>query len=362
MGKENRHYNIPIFIPHLSCPFKCIFCDQTRISAHEDIPDSEKVKDIIDQHLETIAEDADVEVAFFGGTFTAIDQKMQEEYLAAVTPYILNGRIKSIRLSTRPDFIDEEELSFLKKYGVNTIELGVQSLDNQVLWASRRGYTEETVYKSAELIKKSGFKLGIQLMIGLPEDNMAKDLETTQKVISINPDMVRIYPTIVIAGTALDYMMNRGKFVALSLMNAVEICKEMFLLFQFNNINVIRMGLQPSDELLKQGTVTAGPFHSSFGELVEQEVFKEQLFAVVDRYFAKEGKTKNIDIYVNFRDVSKLTGKKKNNILSLQSRYAVEKVKIHTEKNSQRDWIAVSSKDNEQYKITRNDFIYSRFA
>ena len=185
-----RHYNIPVFLPHLGCPFKCIFCDQEKIASKDKIPSIDDVKNIIEEHLATIPRDkTEVELAFFGGNFTAIEKGLQREYLSAVGPYMVENRIDSIRISTRPDFIDEPTLTFLQKKGVKTIELGVQSLNDGVLKTSKRGYQAEDVFKASHLIKARGFRLGIQLMLGLPGDNRSLAEETTVAVISLRPDM-----------------------------------------------------------------------------------------------------------------------------------------------------------------------------
>jgi histone acetyltransferase (RNA polymerase elongator complex component) len=256
-----RHYNIPIFIPHLGCPFDCIYCDQKKIAAQVGVPAIGEVKETIDVHLSTIPADAEVEVAFFGGSFTAVDKGLQAQYLEAVQDYIKDGRVAGIRLSTRPDFINQDILDFLAFYGVKTIELGVQSMDDGVLQASARSYTSADVIKSSRLIRQRQFDLGVQLMIGLPGDNRQLDIETTRRVIDLHPRQVRIYPTLVISGTHLQTMLDRGDYRPLSLQEAIDTCKEMSLMFQAHHIRVIRMGLYPGEGLRSPGVVAAGPFH-----------------------------------------------------------------------------------------------------
>ncbi|NLB87755.1 MAG: radical SAM protein, partial [Syntrophomonadaceae bacterium] len=261
----------------MGCPFDCIFCNQKKISSTISAPGPADIKEIVDKHLNTIPSDSHIEIAFFGGSFTAIDKELQIEYLAAVQPYLKNGQVDSIRLSTRPDFIDSHILELLSEYGVKTIELGVQSLNDEVLKKSCRVYNVDDVFKASHLIKSFDIKLGIQLMIGLPGDKYEYDMDTAKKTISLKPDMVRIYPTLVIKDTALEVLYEKGWYSPLSLDEAVNTTKEMYLYFIANDIDVIRMGLYPSEELRSSDTVVAGPFHPAFGELVEQEVFYDQV-------------------------------------------------------------------------------------
>ncbi|SHH01645.1 Radical SAM superfamily protein [Thermosyntropha lipolytica DSM 11003] len=324
MGK---HFNIPIFIPHLGCPFNCIFCDQKKIASPQGVPEVKDIKDIIEEHLATIPEEAEVEVAFFGGNFTAIRRERQEAYLRQVFPYIEAGRITGIRISTRPDYIDEEILLFLKSWQVKVIELGVQSLHDEVLKASHRGYRAGDVFKACHLIKGHGFMLGIQLMVGLPADSHLRSLESAHLAASLKPDMVRIYPTLVISGTALEEMFVKGEYKPWSLEEAVKTATDMFLLFASQAIPVIRMGLQPSEELRSEGVVVAGPFHPAFGELVKGEVFLRQseLLLAATPDLQKE---EEITFFVHPRDVSKMTGNQKKNIRYLKAKYGFRAVKV----------------------------------
>ncbi len=357
-----KHYNIPVFIPHLGCPFKCIFCNQQKIASQEKIPDIDDVVKIIEKHLSTIPVNAgEVELAFFGGNFTAIERKLQEEYLSAVNPYIEKGRIDSIRISTRPDFIDLNILTFLEKRGVKTIELGVQSLNDEVLKTSKRGYRAEDVFKACHLIKKQGFRLGIQLMIGLPGDDYSLAKETTNTVISLKPDMVRIYPTLVITGTVLEKMFHRGQYKPLTLQEAITLAKDLFLMFQKEEINVIRMGLQPSEDLQQAGTVIAGPYHPSFGELVEQEIFKQQAKKLIQDYFNTVKTQKSVNLYVHEKDISKMIGSKRSNILYLKNVFNLNNIYLKKATGIKRDWLGVSKINSilPQASSSRLDFIHS---
>ena len=260
--KQTR--NIAIFIPHLGCPFRCCFCQQQKISATQRPPSISLVQEIIETALVTIPSESDVEVAFFGGTFTSLPEQLQNDYLECVQPYLKNTNIRGIRLSTRPDAIDINRLEALQQRGVTTIELGVQSLDNEVLRLSGRGYQSAQVVAASEMIHTSGIRLGIPLMVGLPGDNRQRDLETTRRTIALCPATVRIYPTLIIAGTELEQEFRAGNYEPLSLEEAVEITANMYGLFTRAHIPVIRMGLHPSEELQQSDTVLAGPFHPAF--------------------------------------------------------------------------------------------------
>ncbi len=325
---EIKHFNIPIFIPHLGCPYDCIYCDQKIIANQQGPPTPAEVINKIEIHLQTISESAWIEVAFFGGSFTAVDMDLQEAYLSTVRPYIKQGKVKAIRISTRPDCINEANLDLLKEYGVKTIELGVQSLSNDVLRASGRQYSAEDVYKSCEYIKTGDFQLGIQLMIGLPGDSYIQDMETARQVVRIRPQAVRIYPTLVLAGTKLDMMWKRGSYFPLDLQEAVDTCKDMLLLFSKQNIPVIRIGLYPGEELRKPDVIQAGPFHSSFGELVEQRIFQDQARLVISRFRQEYGADQEMSIYVNHKDVSKMTGWRRSNMLHLQKEFMLESLSV----------------------------------
>ena len=218
-----------------------------------------------------------MEVGFFGGTFTGIPVEMQEKYLQAVQPFLASGQVQGIRLSTRPDYIDPTVLDRLRRYGVTTIELGAQSLDDGVLKRSRRGHTVRQVEGAAGLIRKAGFRLGLQMMIGLPGDTLGKALATADKIIALGADNTRIYPTLVIKDTVLHRWYEEGKYRPLSLAEAVQWAKELLLKFEQAGVRVIRLGLHPSEGLLSGEELVAGPFHPSFRELVLTEIWHDLL-------------------------------------------------------------------------------------
>ena len=312
-----KHYNIPVFISHFGCPNSCVFCNQRKINGRETDVSCEDLKNIIEEYLETLPEEAIKEVAFFGGTFTGISMQLQEEYLKVVAPYLAVKKVQGIRLSTRPDYIDPEKIKLLKKYGVTTIELGVQSLDPEVLKQSKRWYEIEKVYNAVKLIKEAGIKVGTQVMIGLPGASYESDIETARAVVDLKPDLTRIYPTLVIKDTEMAEMFLNGEYDPLSLDEAIRRTKKIYSLFELSNINIVRVGLQPSDDLRAEGNVLSGPFHPAFRELVEGEIYFEFLNKI------KEIENR-LDVEANERNISKIIGIKGINKIKLGKEFKLK--------------------------------------
>ena len=271
---SKKHYIIPIFVPHEGCVHNCVFCNQNSITGISEVIDAKYTKNTIKAYLETInrTEETVIEVSFFGGSFTAIDINKQRRLLKVAREYKEKGLIDFIRLSTRPDYIDDFILTNLKEYKVDTIELGVQSLDEEVLKRSARGHSEEHVRKASKLIHEYGFTLGHQVMLGLPGDTFEKDIKTALKVVEMKPKICRIYPALVIKNTPMEKMYEQGIYKPYTLEEAVEISKELYNIFTKNNIEVIRIGLQPTEEINEGGELVAGPFHPAFRELVESKI------------------------------------------------------------------------------------------
>lgn len=303
---NKRHYIIPIFISHIGCPHQCVFCNQDKIAKEvENEVKAKDVRDTVNEYLETIDHNnSTVEVSFFGGTFTAIDVNKQKELLEVAKEYKDKGLIDKIRMSTRPDAINGYILSYLKDYNVDIIELGVQSLDDEILRLSGRGHTVEDVVKASKLIKEYGFILGHQIMPGLPGDNFDKDIETAKKSIEMKPDICRIYPSLVIKDTPMEKMYERGEYKPYSLEEAVNISKEIYKLYTEANINIIRIGLQPTENITWGGDLVDGPFHPAFRELVEGSL-------ICDNIKNSVNKDEDIIIEINPRDLSKLYANKK---------------------------------------------------
>lgn len=322
-----RHYIIPIFVPHFGCPHDCVFCNQRKITGLSTDVTVEDVKGIIDDHLETFKRDSFIEVAFYGGSFTAIQMEIQRELLRVPYEYKMEGKIHNIRLSTRPDAINEDILGLLKDFQVDTIELGVQSLDHEVLAMSERGHRDEDVYASSRLIREWGFKLGHQIMLGLPGDSQAKSLETAKKVLEMGPDMIRIYPTLVIRNTPLERQMKDGLYAPLSIEEAIETAAIILMAFTAHDIPVIRIGLQPTENIQMGRDVVAGPFHPSFRQLVEEQVFS----LLLREYIARnkiETKGKSLTIKCANSRTSIIAGQHGKNKERLIETYGLTKVRI----------------------------------
>lgn len=332
-----KNYVIPVFVPHLGCPNDCIFCNQKSISGQKKNITKEDARKIIDDFLKEIPKDeSEKEIAFFGGSFTAIKQNKQKELLELAYEYIEQGKVNSIRISTRPDCINKEILKMLKKYKVKTIELGVQSASDYILNRAGRGHTFKDVKKASKLIRLYGFKLGHQMMVGLPESTRIDEINTAKALIKLKPKMVRIYPVLVIKGTKLEQEYKQGKYKPLSVVQAVETCKELVRMFANKKIDIIRVGLQNTDEIQDPGNekseVVAGPFHPAFRQLVESSMWYD---AIVNKIKKLNTKVKEVEVTVNPIDVNNVIGHKKENILKLKDTYDVDLIIKQDEKIKQ---------------------------
>ncbi len=322
----SKEYVIPVFVPHLGCPNDCIFCNQKSISGQKKNITKDDAKKIIESFLKNIKDkDAKKEIAFFGGSFTGIDEKIQEELLQVAYEYIKNGQVNSIRISTRPDYINKDILKRLKKYRVKTIELGVQSANDYILSRANRGHTFKDVVRASKLIRWYGFDLGHQMMVGLPESNKIDELNTAKALIKLKPKMVRIYPVLVIKGTKLEKEYNDGVYEPLTVVQAVETCKQLVRMFNDKKIEVIRVGLQNTSEISNpdenSSEVVAGPFHPAFGQLVESGMWYD---AIVEKIKKLNAKVKEVEVTVNPIDVNNVIGHKKENVLKLKDLYEVD--------------------------------------
>lgn len=272
-----KHRVIPIFIPQKACPHRCTYCNQFAIAGQDHILSPEEVNSIIQQHLATIPKGSHIRIAFFGGSFTGMSIDEQNAYLDVAYPYVQNGTVEGIQLSTHPDYISLEILDNLKQHGVTLIELGAQSLDDEVLQAANRGHTVQQVQEASSMIRQHGFELGLQMMIGLPGDTKEKALRTAQRIADFGATCTRIYPTLVVKSTRLATDYAEGRYQPLSLEEAVDWCKDLYLFFQEKDITVLRMGLHPSEGLLSGSGYLAGPFHVSFKELVLSAIWHDRI-------------------------------------------------------------------------------------
>ena len=314
---------IPVFVPHLGCPHTCVFCDQNRISGAESPATAQDVKNALRDALALLPKDTEKTLAFYGGSFTAIPAKKQEELLGAAAPWLQRGDIKDIRLSTRPDAVDEETVERLKRYGVRTVELGIQSMVPEVLKASQRGHSPEDARAAAALIKSAGFELILQMMTGLPGDSLERSLYTARELIKLSPDGVRVYPTVIIRGTELARMWEAGEYPAHTPQEAARWGAELLDLFEAAGIPVIRFGLNPTEDL-SGGEAIGGAYHPALRDLAESVRYlkKERLL------LSGEDRGETVRFAVGHGQVSAATGQRRANVEALRREFGVKDVKF----------------------------------
>ncbi len=318
-----RRSIIPIFVPHLGCPHMCVFCNQRRISGSSVPADAETVKAEIELALSKIPDSFEKTVAFYGGSFTAIPVNQQNELLLAVEPYMKKGYVNSIRLSTRPDCIDNGILDRLYSFGVKTIELGVQSMCDDVLMASGRGHRAEDAVNASKLIKSFGFELILQQMTGLPEDTAEKSIYTAKSIMSLSPDGVRIYPTVIIKDTELYDMWKRGEYKEHTVEDAVSLCSILLDMYEENNIPVIRLGLNPTDEL-SGGDAVGGAYHPALRELCEGRRFLNRELS----FISSVDRDREVVFMVPRGKISQAVGQKRCNVNYIIEKFGVKSVKF----------------------------------
>ncbi len=279
-----KHAIIPVFIPHKGCGNECVFCNQRRITARSAPVMPSDVDDIVEEYMSTLSfmDMEEIELSFFGGSFTGIPLDEQKAFLEVAKKYKEQGTIQRIHLSTRPDYIDERILDNLKSFGVDTIELGVQSFSQPVLDASKRGHSVESVYRSCHMIKDYGFILGIQLMVGLPEDSMEQDIFSAHQTVALAPSIARLYPTVVIPDTELYDMFLSGKYIPMEQDDAVRRTAAMYRILDDAGINIIRVGLKSSD-IINGENLPSGTFHPAFRQLVEGTIAREDLDSMLSK-------------------------------------------------------------------------------
>ncbi len=306
-----RHANLAFFIPHRGCPHHCLFCDQRSISGETGRTGPEDVRRLCEASLPPEGEGAGTEIAFFGGSFTAIRREEMISLLEAAFPFVESGRASGIRCSTRPDAVDPEILDVLERYGVTSVELGAQSMDDEVLRLNLRGHDSAAVGRASALIRERGFSLGLQMMTGMygEKDPAAGAAATAGKFIALEPDTVRIYPTLVVDGTPLARLWREGKYVPLTVEQAAEISADLLVRFRTAGIRVIRNGLHYEPSLEK--SVLAGPFHPAFGELCESRILLDELVRLT------EGKEK-CEVCCEPRILSQVLGQKRSNVEKLR--------------------------------------------
>ncbi len=325
-----RHINIPVFIPHLGCPNQCVFCNQRTISGVKQFEASSVVK-IIEDALSTVADGDFTEIAFFGGSFTGIDRSLMTELLKIAYSYVKAGRVKSIRCSTRPDYIDEEIIAILKEYSVNVVELGLQSTSDKVLSLTKRNHTFKDEERACRLITEAGIELVGQMMIGLPGSTPLDEIKTAEFIISSGASGARVYPTVVFRDTELCSMAMSGNYTPLSVDDAVLRSAEVVKLFRASGLRVIRIGLQASEGLSSSDTYFAGPNHPSLGELVENKIYLDKILRELEGY-TLDSDTK---VYINVPsgDLSKAVGQKKQNKNYLMKKFNLKDLLFSTDES-----------------------------
>ena len=311
-----RHYNIPVFVPHKGCPNDCVFCNQKKITGEDECKTIAETGKIIDEHLSTMERPYFAEIAFFGGSFTGIDTHLQKQYLEIAKKYIDDGRVDGIRLSTRPDYISKEILEMLKSYGVTAVELGAQSMDDEVLLNNRRGHSAEDTKKAVALLKEYGFETGLQMMTGMYGSDAGKDIFTGEEIAKLMPDTIRIYPTVVLGDTALEKLYESGAYIPPELEESVEVCARLYRIFEKKGIKIIRTGLQSTDTICEKGSIVAGAYHSAFGELVKSRLLRDEM---EEKVYAGER-----IIEVPAKQLSIAIGQKKSNVKYFKDKFGID--------------------------------------
>lgn len=309
-----KHYNIPIFLPELACPFRCVYCNQFSITGKQKLPDIQTVKDTIDKYITTFKEDDRfVEVAFFGGNFTGLPEKMQDDLMRIVQPYLEKGLVDGIRCSTRPDYIDEKRVKILKTMGMRNIELGAQTTNDMVLRKCGRGHSFEDIKNASQIIVNEGVTLGLQMMLGLPFDSFENDMQTARDIVRLGAKETRIYPCIVVKDTELERLYKNDEYFPLSLDDAVEQSATLYEFFTENDVKVLRIGLHTSEDLNGDAFV-AGPYHKNFAEMVLSRVWGRKFDKINE-------KSNEITIEVPENELNHAIGYKGENKLKLLERY-----------------------------------------
>lgn len=324
---------IPVFIPHMGCPHQCAFCNQSIITNESaGTPDKKQVQETIAAYLRYKGSRKTVELAFYGGNFLGLDPNDIQSLLTVALPFVRDRMIDSIRFSTRPDTITPETLKLIESFPVGTIELGIQSMNDRVLEAADRGHSAQDTIQAVHLLKKQKYKIGAQVMVGLPWDTPESLMDSTRQVAALEPDYARIYPLLILKGSPVQGWYQKGAYHPLSLNQSVALSAAMVRLFEQENVKVIRIGLQASDMMEDDSQVVAGPWHPAFGHLVFSEIMFEDACRLIDRHIIRpSGRIVDICLEVNPKSESRLRGDKNGNIKRLMARYPG--VSIHISKN-----------------------------
>jgi histone acetyltransferase (RNA polymerase elongator complex component) len=341
MDSPKKPFIIPVFIPHAGCPHQCIFCNQNIITGTSGGSRESSIPQLITEFLKhKRLSRSHVEVSFYGGNFLGLPKAKFLYLLNEAKAFTDSGQIQSIRFSTRPDTIDENRLNLIAPFQVSTIELGVQSMDEQVLGMSKRGHTAGDTVDAVFRLKEKGYAIGLQMMTGLPGDTVAGSIVTAQKIIALQPDFVRIYPTLVLEGSSLALLYKKGQYMPISLEDCVEQLKTLHLLFQSAHIPVIRMGLQASEELSDRSVVLAGPYHPALGHWVMSSIMLDHAIAALE---AKPPLRDAVTLIVHPKSFSRIQGLNKQNIEKIKKRFQIRSLKIQTDPTLSIDEVGVDT-------------------
>jgi len=322
-----RPFIIPIFLPHAGCPHQCVFCNQTSITGvRREMVSPENVERQILEFLEYKGNDRwPVQVAFYGGNFLGLEKDYIENLLNVSTKFVKNKKIDGIRFSTRPDTIDHDRLEIIKKYPVTTVEIGAQSMDDRVLATVKRGHSASDTIHAVTLLKNRNYQIGLQMMVGLPGENEAGSLSTAYRISELEPDFVRIYPTLVLKNSLLARWYENGTYRPWSLERSVALVKTLYLFFKKKDIPVIRMGLQASENFDSSAAILAGPYHPAFGHLVHSEIFMDMATELIEnKSFPKD----SVTLKVHPKSISKMRGLKNKNVHALKKRFLLQSLEI----------------------------------
>ncbi|MDI6687804.1 MAG: radical SAM protein [Desulfobacterales bacterium] len=327
MTITNKPFIVPVFLPNAGCRHQCVFCNQTAITGErQEKISNKKLNSYIDGFINYKGPQREkIQIAFYGGNFLGLKKGYVCSLLDEASKFVRQGRVDSLRFSTRPDTIDKDRLDIIKDYPVSTIELGVQSMDDRVLTVSGRGHTAADTEKAVCLLKERNYETGIQMMVGLPGDSDTGAFATGSRIAELYPDFVRIYPTLVIDKSPLAGWYRNGKYTPLLLQECVSLVKRLYLLFEEKNISVIRMGLQASESLSKESTILAGPYHPAFGHLVFSEIFLDKALSAMELENPLHDK---ISIRVNPKSISRIRGLNNSNMAILKKRFNIKSIQI----------------------------------
>jgi len=331
---------IPVFLPAMGCHERCLFCNQK--TSCEGLPSPSSVRNFIETSLNKFPcqkKFREKQIAFYGGSFTAIHRDDQVCYLKEVQPFLASGLIHSIRISTRPDALDEETLFLLKEYSVKTVEIGVQSMIDEVLLLARRGYSAADTVDAVSRLKDKKFEVGLQLMIGLPGDTYNRFLQTLDQIIELKPDFVRIHPTLVLKGAPLENLWRAGEYSPLSLDEAIQWLKKGILNLERSSISVARIGLQPTDELERD--YLAGPYHPALHQLIDSAIFFDMATSLL-QVSQKNGRALFL---CHPKEVSNLRGQKNENILKLKKHFKLSEVLIEARQELPRGFLGLQTQE-----------------